>query len=271
MIHDILAVLIALVAMLLSIYSIFNLRNMASEQSEIASNQRKMESQLDRKEKLRSLADDLEELISLLERFTDALSNPKQSRDLWLQLDLLGKNILANKHDTGKSTIVFVARLDAGVSDESREVENLHQGLSALKGGEMVTVALGTKGNENADASMTTFDIGNPFLTAKWIYELKSEWDEDDRELIQQFQPKLIENLGPKIDRINKQIFRQLFDNADGIDFHPDDYENVEELCQEIYREFTSYDGVAEDLGSLRELIADTKETRTAVTQTSYS
>jgi hypothetical protein len=233
--------------------------------------QKKFEKQLERKEELRALSEQLEKVKDLEEPMNMLVSNPFSHEDLDLNLRSLGRDVLAQADATDGVPIVRVSEVSVGHGDSKQVYESPDQVLQALKDGKLINVVFIADGNYDNFDRRRRYRFGRFLCWPSMFYRALDEIEKKNEGLVEQFSPELSNDIESTLDRIVVNLFDNIFLNKDGIEFDPVKYENADELGKDVLIKFLSYDGIEEDMEDFSELSNNVENVRTTVLQASYS
>lgn len=220
-----------------------------------------------RKQRLNGLAEELNDLREGLEWVRDGYESPLTKTDLANQLNMLSKDCLAFKHETGKSPVVKLA----GAS-EDEIFKNKEQALDKYR-----TENTWAKVNLTIDPRGTDYDsrlvygIYDHLLHLPKTYQTLDEIQEHHKGTLEEFDPGLYDEIEESLNQVIGESHAAVLENLDGIEIRPDDYENVGQISESIFNHFWWYDGIESDLQDLSEKMERLEETRTMILQASYS
>lgn len=220
-----------------------------------------------RKQRLNELAEDLNDLREELEWLRDGYESPLSRTDLAHQLDLLAKDCLAFKHETGKPPIVKVA----GTTGE-QPFKNKEQALDKYRsehGYASVSLRIDPRGTDYD--TRIIYGIYDHLFRLPQTYQTLEQIQEHHKGTLEEFEPGLYGEIEESLNQIILESHGVVLESLGGTEIDPDHYENVASISEAIFDHFWRYEGIEDDLQDLSEKIEKLEETRTTILQASYS
>lgn len=187
-----------------------------------------------RKDRLRELSESLDNIRDRSERFQTRYTDPLSDVDLDHQIDLLAKSVLAFKYISDQTPQIRMKS-----ESEERGIQNKRQALDKFKEQNTwvdITLFLDDSGTDYHDD--LSYSLDEHFLLVPNLYLLINEIRQESIDIIEEFDPGLLDELESIIDEIVVEAHGKAISHEDGFEFEPDKYDTLEDMKIGIFEEF---------------------------------
>lgn len=227
--------------------------------------QKKLENQIERKEELQDLAEDVKDLKESLDLLQTYLLNPLEHEDMWFALRDISRDMLVYNHSNDDVPKISLSELTTGVGDQKEVLGTPEEVLNAYKKGTLVFTKLQVSEEQNVYLGNASYDIHHVIMPALHVFECLRDIDTEYADLIDKFDSSLTEDVRDATEDIVCQINKNLLQKRDGVEFDPGDYESTEDITDHVYRTFVLPEEIKEEVKDLDDLIDRVGEVQTSI------
>lgn len=233
--------------------------------------QRNLEKRIERKEDLKDIVEDLDEVIGWMEDFRDELSGPKNNVAAWTKFRDFCKDILGYHHFSEESVKIKVSVFQFVEGGERKSIADEKVAVNLYEESDSPTISIEIEDKEGYSEEILFMHLDEYFQGAAKFKFRKGTLKRGNEELIEEFCAGLLSDIDSQVTTILENCYREAIRTKPFLEVDPSNYENIDDIALNMYEEVIIYDGIEEDIDELSTLIDDLKETRQAALQTSYS
>lgn len=232
--------------------------------------QRKVEKRLNRKEDLKSLADDLDDLRLYSEDLESNLRNPFNHDDLAMHLSSAARELLAVNHDSSQTPEV---EYNLSIESDTEQIKpaDPDELLDNLKQNTRIHLSIAVGSTIDEYDGYFGGSIDQALWPADGFYDSLSDAKESHPELLDEFDTGIISDIEEKVDSIIIALAIEIIEIDEPVDFPVHEYEGTREISQAVFETAFYYNGIEEDLNELSNLNNQLADLRADVLQVSYS
>lgn len=245
----------------------------------VTETQEMYEAQLERKDDLRELANNLESIIKFMNDFSEDMSSYSDpsttlydSRHaLWPCLHHLSKDILSYKHKYDEVPYINISVFQFIEGGEQNPIEDADTAIKLYDQHESPTISISLSDQKGYASEPIYCHLDDSYGSARKFKYQKDRILQEHRDLLDQFAPEILSQLEAQIDDILRHSINTAIQMDSQVRYDPDAYEDIQEISVDIYEDAIIYDGIEEDLNELQDLTEELKEIRKSAIQASFA
>lgn len=225
----------------------------------------KLERQIDKKEEMRSLLNDIKELRSSLERLHEYFVDPLSHEDMRFSLRDISRDVLVYHHSTGEPGVIEVKEVTRGIGEQKEVLQTPNQVRETYESGNLVFTKLGLANEEEAFLGSYAYGIDHVFQPLVIAYKTLDKLNGEYADWVDEFDSGLEADVREILDSIVHHSYEQILEKENEVAFDPNDYDTTRSLTNDVYRTFVLSKQVEREIDRLEEMTERIEETQTNI------
>lgn len=280
---DMTGFIIAIASLLYAIYTRHKQKRTEEQaekrRDELINKQENLEKQLERKDSLREMANDMRSVIEWMNTFSEGMSRrsdpdetPYDTRyTVWPCLRHFCKDLLAYKHQYNSTPDIRVSVYTRAEGGEQVPIKSPDEAINSYENHDIPAISISIDDKQGYADQVIFCHLNKAFEGAETLKCRMSPFKKEHGDMLDQFSPGLMMRLEEQVDTILSNSIENALQSTPQISYDPDHYENLHEMEIDIFEEVLIYNDIGDDLSDLYDIINELEETRKSIVQTSYS